>query len=259
MSTRAVPRYADFSPKAITFPRPVGELQIEITSRCNLRCAYCPSPALMRGVEGRPAVDMDETTYLAALVHVRAYVEQGTQKELHLTGLGENTLHPEFVRYVALAREAAGETVPVIFATNGVIASDELARALAPYRPEIYVSLHRPEKAARAVEIYRKYNLLAGATIDPVINANDWAGQLKWFTTPNTAVACTWLREGRAYVLADGRVSTCCLDAYANGVVGHVLDLPGSLHVKPYKLCATCNQQINVAGYEQYPPQEATP
>lgn len=215
--------------------------QIEITSRCNLRCRYCPSPHLPR-----PKVDMDEATYLRTLHWVRHFVAQRTQGELNLAGIGESTLHPDFVRWVFLAREALGWGQELVIATNGLLITDELARALVPSRIKIWVSLHRPEKAGPAVEILKKYHLLSGISADPSLSSIDWAGQVKWHVSAQRR-KCAWVVNGWSFILSDGSVSRCCLDASGVGVFAHVNDDLTTAETSPYVLCRTCDQDVGVS------------
>lgn len=219
--------------------------QIEITSSCNLRCVYCPSPNL-----GRPKVDMDGTTFTRALEWVRHYVAAGTQGELNLAGIGESTLHADFVEYVKLAREAIGWHRKLHFATNGLLMTRELASKIEPFRPSVAVSMHRPEKAKGAIDALREFGLLEGAASDPALNAVDWAGQVEWgLTTQNFGSPCDWRGQGWGAVLADGRISSCILDANGSGVVGHVNDPIGSVRGKPYGLCRTCHMDVGIDGW----------
>lgn len=235
-----------------TFPKSVAAVhQIEITSRCNLRCIYCPSPAIVAGkYKGRQAVDMTREHFERALAWAAFYVRQGTQSELNLAGIGESTLHPEFPSFVRMAREAVGSRVRLIFSTNGIIHDEDMVKAIAPYDPHVFVSLHRPEKAGRAIEMYRRYGLLKGVSGDPALNANDWAGQVEWMSY-GAPLRCQWLQDGKVFVLADGRISTCCLDAQGIGIVGHVDDPVGSVQTKPYELCKKCYQSIDAPGWDQ--------
>lgn len=234
----------------IQLPRPINSVhQIEITSRCNLKCSYCPSPNL-----GRPKVDMSIETFQRALKWVKHYVSVGTQKELNLAGIGESTIHPRFIEMLGLARDVVGDDVKIIFATNGIQITDEQVAAMEPYHPEVWVSLHQPKKAAEAVSLYRKYGLLKGFSIDPSTNANDWAGQVKWKTDFPGSMACQWLRGGWVMVMADGRITTCCLDATGDGVIGHVDDIIDSLQSKPWSLCKGCHQEIAIIGHNQRNP-----
>jgi MoaA/NifB/PqqE/SkfB family radical SAM enzyme len=103
--------------RRMTYPRPVTTVkQIEITSRCNLACIYCPHPKMQR-----PKVDMSEETFAATLDLVRHYCEAGTQGELSITGIGEALLHPSFPEWLARAREVIGPSRPLTFSTNGLL------------------------------------------------------------------------------------------------------------------------------------------
>src|ERR1700678_3005327 len=86
----------------IKLPRPVHDLhQIELTSRCNLRCVYCPSPNLKR-----PKVDMSEETFAKCLGWLTYAVKVHKQEEVNLAGIGESTLHPRFLEYATRVRQA---------------------------------------------------------------------------------------------------------------------------------------------------------
>lgn len=221
------------------YPRPITSIhQIEISSRCNLRCVYCPSRNLDKPVaEGghdRAKEDITVPTFRRALEWAAYFEDLGTQGELALTGLGEALLHPNFVEFVRLAREALPEN-RITFSTNGILLTEELVEQLAPYRPEIYVSLHRPERAKGAIDAAAKHGLLAAVNASFATLAFDWAGALDWqVSIPEDSVVCEFLRTGWSVVLADGRITTCCLDASGDGVVGHVFDELGSLSLKPW-------------------------
>lgn len=209
----------------------------------------------------RAKLDMEEGVFLRALEHVKYGVRHHGQRELNLAGIGESTIHPRFVEFVALARKAVDEAqansqqrnappVSLLLATNGVAVTDEMVKATKPFNLRYYVSMHRPEKAGPAIEICRKYDCLDGASADPSLAAIDWAGQVKWHVSAAKR-ACNWVRHGMAFVFADGRVSSCCLDASGAGVIGHVNDNIGSLKTKPYSLCKSCDQEIAIEGYDQ--------
>lgn len=219
--------------------------QIEVTSHCNLRCVYCPSPNL-----GRPKLHMERSTFLRALEWVKRFVATNSQGELNLAGIGESTMHPDFVEYVKLAREALGWEQRICFATNGLLMTREMAAQLAPYKPTVWVSMHRPEKAKGAIDALREFGLLESPSCDAAYAAVDWARQVDWkFTADTFGDACPWKKRGWAFVLADGRISTCCFDADGSGVVGHVNDEIGSVSGKPYRLCKDCHQDVGVEGF----------
>ena len=253
----------------IKLPRPVTAIhQIEITSRCNLRCVYCPSSQMMHATAlraedpgtvspWRPAVDMAEDVFEAALSLARFFVRQGTQRELNLAGIGESTLHPQFPAWLRAARTFLGDGVRLIFATNGLIVTQEILGAVEATGTRVWVSLHRLEKAGLAVEAYRKIGALDGVSADPSINAYDWAGQVEWFNSPRAhPLACQWIREGKAFVRADASIATCCVDACGDGTIAGDTRRIGDanlLGIQPYNLCRTCIQEIAVHGHNQRP------
>lgn len=221
----------------------VGIHQIEMTSRCNLRCRYCVHPTMPRAKE-----DMDDATYRLALKQTALLIsKQGRkQPELNLAGIGESTLHPEFVRNVHLARAAVGWGVQLILATNGLLMDRVTARAIAPAQPRVWVSLHRPEKASGAVEALREAGILAGVSIDPSVSAVDWAGQLTWpVSTPIKGTACTWVPLGMVFVMSDGRVSRCCFDGKGESPIGTIHDDMEQMVTSPYSLCEACHLNVH--------------
>lgn len=89
---------------------------IEITTRCNLHCAYCA-----RTILGRQGTDMTPETFsrlLGLLPH--AY-------RITLVGLGETLLHPRIVEFVAQA-SSQGRRVAIV--TNGMVLDKNLSRQL---------------------------------------------------------------------------------------------------------------------------------
>jgi len=191
----------------------------------------------------RPKIDMDDLTYAKALLWAR----QMPGPELNLAGIGESTMHPEFVRNVFLAREAIGPDVPLILATNGLLMTREMAMAIAPTRIRVWVSLHRPEKAGPAIEALKAAGIIAGVSADASVEAVDWAGQVDWFvSTHQKGLPCPWVKNGRVFVLADGRLARCCFDATADDIIGTLDDDVPSLQTAPYKLCSSCHLDVGV-------------
>ena len=223
------------------YPRPVRDVhQIELSSRCQLRCKYCPHwPNLPR-----PKEDMSRETFEATLDLIRYYVRQGTQTELSLTGIGEAMLHPDFVEYATKCREVIGEQRQLTMTTNGILLDEKMAAAIAPLRPMLFISLHRPEKAGLAIEIAKRYGILAGTNQSFATSAFNWAGtQANWFVSA-PRIKCEYLRSGWAVVLQDGRITTCCMDPDGRGVFGHVKDDPATLNFGPHSLCETCHMDV---------------
>lgn len=217
--------------------------QIEITSRCNLACRYCAHPKMTRA-----KVDMDAETYERALYWAARFVKAGTQGELNLAGIGESTMHPDFASYVIRAREAVGSGCRITLATNGLLMTEELAELLGDYNVHTWVSLHRPEKAGPAVVLLKKYNILYGTSSDPSVSAIDWAGQVDWFVSAELEDnRCFWVLDARVFVLSDGRVTRCCLDAEGQGLLGTVEDSLDKFITSEYSLCAACHLDPRVA------------
>lgn len=227
------------------YPRPVRDIhQIELTTRCNLKCHYCPHfPKLPREQE-----DMTLETFNQALSLVEFFVKQGTQDELSLTGIGESLLHPLFLSMVEESRKVIGPHRRLVITTNGILLDEHTCKALAPFKPLVYVSLHRPEKAGLAVELAKKYGILAGYNNSFATASFNWAGtQKNWFVSA-PKIKCEYLRQGWGVILVDGRVATCCLDPDASSVVGTIWDDPNKLMLKPWgtieKGCSSCHMEI---------------
>jgi putative metalloenzyme radical SAM/SPASM domain maturase len=102
-------------------PHP-SKLFVEVTTRCNLRCAMCAKEAPgQRIAEG----DMSRETFARlapALPRLDALV---------LSGMGEPLLHPELAPFVEEARRVMPASGWIGFQTNGQLLCRETARALA--------------------------------------------------------------------------------------------------------------------------------
>lgn len=190
----------------------------------------------------REKKDVELVTFYHAMEWVKRFRDVGSQRELSLTGIGEPLLHPYFLYLLSMARFVLPDE-PIVFATNGLLLTDELCKDIAVFKPRIFVSIHRPELATRGIEAAKRYGLLAGVNTAFVHSAMNWAGQVDWY---NSAPACTceFLRSGWGVVLSDGSITTCCMDAEGQGIIGDVRDIPGDIKMKPYHLCKTCYQSI---------------
>jgi len=107
-----------------TLGRPVRDLRISVTDRCNFRCVYCMPKEVFgrdfRFLERRELLTFEEIARLA-----RAFVRQGVQK-IRLTG-GEPLVRRNIERLVELL--AAIEGVDLTLTTNGSLLREK-ARAL---------------------------------------------------------------------------------------------------------------------------------
>ncbi len=233
----------------MSYPRPLTSIhQIEPSSHCNLRCSYCPSRNLPK-LRGVPNTHITIPTFRRALDWAVYFHARGTQGELSLTGIGETLLHPEWRTLVTMARDALPENF-LCFSTNGLLLDDDACAFLRAHRVAVFVSLHRPEKAGPAINAARRHGILVDVNASAATSSFDWAGLLaeRWEVTAPKGNACEYLRTGWGVVLADGRITTCCLDATGAGVVGHVDDEIGSLSIAPWGDeqvgCIACHERV---------------
>jgi hypothetical protein len=232
-------------PKVAGYPRPLTAIhQIETTTFCNLRCKYCPSPKLDQKQfrnQARQHISLD--TFERALEWAKHFDSEGTQGELSLTGIGETLLHPDWRELVRLARLALPRSF-LNFSTNGLLLDDDACKYLATYNCKVFISLHRPEKAGPALEAAKRWGIIDNVNAGAAVNAFDWAGQVDWFVSAQPD-RCEWQYAGWGNVLVDGRISSCCLDAAAQGIIGHVDDDPakGAMQ-QPFGLCGTCHLTV---------------
>lgn len=217
--------------------------QIEMTSNCNLACKYCVHKKMPRVKQ-----EMEHETFIKALSVARRFVRAGTQFELNLAGIGESTLHPRFVEYVHLAREAVGFDTRLVLSTNGVGFTREMVRDIASSKILVWVSPHRPEKATIAINALREFRLFQGLSEGAWTASVDWAGQLDWPVTATTkGTPCPWLPNGRVTVFSTGEISKCCFDSDGRGVVGTIDDLVEgkTLYTESYSLCDKCHHTFD--------------
>ncbi|MCZ2105514.1 MAG: GTP 3',8-cyclase MoaA [Comamonadaceae bacterium] len=110
--------------------RPLRDLRISVTDRCNFRCTYCmPKEVFGAGYKFLPrdeVLSFEEITHLA-----RIFVAEGVHK-LRLTG-GEPLVRKgveKLVEQLAALRTPAGEPLDITLTTNGSLL-EKKARALA--------------------------------------------------------------------------------------------------------------------------------
>ncbi len=225
--------------------------QVEITSNCNLRCKYCAHPKMVRA-----KMDMSWEIFERTIYWAKWFQGRGTQGSLNLAGIGESTMHPQFIDFIKYARKELGPKQELVLATNGVALTEEIAQGMAEANGvqdrvnginvfKVFVSLHRPERAALAVEHLKRVALIDNVSCDAAVAGTDWAGQVKWHVSAARG-ACPWVRGGWAVVLSDGRVSRCSFDATGVGVFAHVSDDLRLAQTSPYSLCKACHQDVGL-------------
>jgi cyclic pyranopterin phosphate synthase len=140
------------------FGRPITDLRISVTDRCNYKCVYCRT-----GNEGALYGDLPFADYLRM---ARVLVELGIQK-VRITG-GEPLLRRgviDFVRQLARLRTADGDELDIALTTNGHLLAD-MAQPLKDAglrRVTVSMDAVDPDRFARITRVPDGYdNVLAG-------------------------------------------------------------------------------------------------
>jgi MoaA/NifB/PqqE/SkfB family radical SAM enzyme len=214
---------------------------LEVTSRCNLRCTFCPTG---NGSLRRPARHMEPDLFRRAL-------EGAARLEFALLfQWGEPLLHPAFFD---LARAARARGTRTLVTTNGTLLDDRRVRALLDAGIDrVTVSVDGDEETHRRVR-----GIPLSATRDAVrrlVAARDASGaptavDVSMVVAPETERAAQAFRaawrglvdrvqaipllvrgvrrtrcrepwRGGLVVLADGRVTVCCVDHDGDLAVG---------------------------------------
>lgn len=104
-------------------------IQIELTTRCNLRCNYCYRKSGANEPEGRLGTDK--------LLKILCVLSDNGLHSVELTG-GEPLLHPEFVQIVNFC----GKRFSLIgLLTNGTLITESLLDKLLPFQDKMVVSV----------------------------------------------------------------------------------------------------------------------
>ena len=138
--------------------RPITDLRVSVTDRCNYRCVYCRT-----GNEGALYADLPFADYLRM---VKVFVQLGIEK-VRITG-GEPLLRNglvDFVKELAKLRTAHGEQLDLAVTTNGHLLPDLAAPLKAAGLRRVTVSMDAVdrEKFARITRVPNGFeNVLAG-------------------------------------------------------------------------------------------------
>lgn len=227
--------------------------QIEVTSRCNMACKFCPHPTMTR-----PKKDMTVQTFKACKRSLRPSQKVG----FHM--VGEPLLHPLLLEWVDEIAYDERLLCEVEINTNGLLLTEEnvhkilksgltkmvidvtpdkgppelLERAVAgAYRmlrsdfPKVVVQVVRHKDSPpypKIIEDLRDEIALCNDTIIFVEKFLDtWAGTLEW-SKERTAVEVPAVRSlcpepwNRVSILQNGDVVPCCRDAEGKYVYGNI-------------------------------------
>lgn len=211
---------------------------LETSSICDNSCEYCP--ARLQSAH-RPVGYMTMETFEKAMKWVDYCVARNTQTQLNLYGIGEPLLNPRIVEMTRIARKRLPTHIPLHLNTNGNNLTDALAMDLRDAGiTSIDVTGHKPRVAAKAIHILRKYNIFGVLSVDFILHPNAWAGQVDWPCYDSTGI-CPWLKLGRVFVMWDGRVTQCTLDAFGRGILGSLADKPSDIKITRFALCEKCH------------------
>jgi cyclic pyranopterin phosphate synthase len=135
-----MPSASHSAPLSDSLGRPLGQLRVSVTDRCNLRCHYCMPEEEYHWLPREDLLSYEEIAELAA-----AFSEAGVRK-VRLTG-GEPLLRRDLHRLVGLL--AANERLrDIALTTNGILLA-ESARALRAaglHRVTVSLDTLRPER-----------------------------------------------------------------------------------------------------------------
>jgi len=227
--------------------RPIKKIYIELTNRCNLRCAFCPPVR-------REAGAMTPAQFQLVLEKLSS-----TPGHLYFHLMGEPTLHPNFAEFL---RAAAAAHRTVNLTTNGTALSRIPFDA--PALRQVNISLHCLfENKGLDRESYLSELLAFLRGSRATISLRLWSGaaaerevvlaflrahfplsetsrgyQLSERCFLNLAEPFIWPAEGKATsstgfcrglrdqfgILWDGRVVPCCLDSEGELTLGNIFE-----------------------------------
>jgi len=121
------------------YGRPITDLRISITDRCNYKCVYCRT-----GTDGPAYAELTFDEYLR-MAHL--FVDLGITK-IRLTG-GEPLLRNglvNFVRDLAKLRTANGTPPDIALTTNGHLLADRVTVSLDAVEPDLFARITRVPK-----------------------------------------------------------------------------------------------------------------
>ena len=209
--------------------------QIELSSKCNLACIYCPHRVMKRKKE-----DMSWDVFKQAIKQVDVLHKMGNQKEVWLHGLGESLLHPDFLEMMIYARKEL-PNIELMISSNALLLDQKICREMARQQVKLHISVHKPEKIVNGLIYANQFKILDYFGCNPLQGANDWAGQVDW---PRIAPfeVCGWIRDGWCVVLADGDIVLCCIIVEKEqGLIGNIFDNISTLEIKSVDLCNKCH------------------
>jgi hypothetical protein len=225
---------------------------IETSSICDNTCRYCPSSEVHKH---RPVGLMSQATFDRVLEWLRYYIRKGTQTEVNLYGIGESTLNPLLPSMIASVRSILPMRYGVHINTNGAwidTSTTDITQAELDFAQSIKdagishidVTGHDAFKSAKASRILTQMRVQGVISHDFMYRPNNWAGQVDWFASEYNAGPCPWINKGQAFIMSEGQIARCCIDAFSTDLLGNIFKDIHDIETAPMQLCKACHHTI---------------
>lgn len=230
--------------------RKVGCIKnLEVASICNLSCPYCPCSG--QGTYREVGL-MDDITFERSMFWLEKFVHAGTQQELNLFGIGEPSLHPRYLDMVKTCRDIMPGYLQLRLNTNGMIVTEDwIESVILAGADALDLTDHDALASMKTIQIFNRLgprypHFKFGYSRDGILQPNNWGGLIDWVpVVQHRRVVCPWLRNGQVMIMSDGRVTRCCQDAHARGILGDIWqDDLDQLDHTPFVQCSTCHEDI---------------
>ncbi|OGS23960.1 MAG: hypothetical protein A2297_01100 [Elusimicrobia bacterium RIFOXYB2_FULL_48_7] len=150
--------FTSYFDKAVRYFRPFNWINVEVTSKCNLKCTMCPRRAFES-----PDKNMDRDLF------VKLSRDFNLFKMVDLTGWGEPLMHPSFFEFVRIAKS---KRCLVKYVSNGVAFNQSVAEETLKTGVDwIVFSVDSPDKTT--------YREIRGADLDKVASNIGYLSELK--------------------------------------------------------------------------------
>lgn len=186
--------------------------QIELTSKCNLSCSYCPHARLKR-----PKEHMDIKIVEKILDFPFMWDIVGGHH------FGEPLLHPDILKVAALCRSKG---LGFGFSTNAELLTVELFRKLVDSGLTwLKISFHTAKGRSMYDSLKDLFPDFALFSSDLEVK-HDWAGLVNGEgLSPGAGEGdCIFHRYNLGVVSAQGEVLSCCMDAHGVSSIGSIFD-----------------------------------
>jgi len=254
--------YRSYRRRDIVVPAPPLRLWVELSSRCNLRCPFCPNQDLPAEAKG----DMAWPLFKGIIDQAR-----GSVFEINLHHRGESLLHPEAGRFIGYA---ASQGVSSKLHTNGTLLQGKISEVLLDSglqrlsisfdgadavlyeknrlganfaqvtenisdflrqrrrsgrkTPRLAIEMMRVSQAGNAKKNQKEFvGRFKKLGLDELVlkDAHNWAGHLPGTVPPDKFFACTFPWNALA-IFFDGTVAPCAQDFFGHGSLGNAAATP---------------------------------